>query len=63
MIVVNTETATKHMITILKAGLVTMLSGKPGIGKSDIVHNIANNYNLELVDIRLSQCDPSDLNS
>jgi hypothetical protein len=46
---------------VLKVGLVPMLTGSPGTGKSDIVRNIAKEYNLELIDLRLSQCDPCDL--
>ena len=38
-----------------------MLHGSPGIGKSQIVHQIAQQYGLELIDLRLSQCDPTDL--
>ena len=45
----------------IKAGIVPMLHGSPGIGKSQIVHQIAEQYGLELIDLRLSQCDPTDL--
>jgi hypothetical protein len=45
----------------LKAGLTPMISGSPGIGKSDIVGAIADEYGLKLIDLRLSQCDPTDL--
>jgi MoxR-like ATPase len=46
----------------LKASLVPMVVGSPGCGKSAIVHQIAEQYNLKLIDLRLSQCDPTDLN-
>lgn len=50
------------MITkYVKAGLVPMLVGSPGCGKSQIVHQIAEHYNLKVIDLRLSQCDPCDL--
>ena len=50
------------MITkYIKAGLVPMLRGSPGMGKSAIVHQIATEYNLMVIDLRLSQCDPTDL--
>ena len=50
------------MITgFIKAKLVPMLEGSPGTGKSQIVHQIAKNYNLKVIDLRLSQCDPTDL--
>lgn len=44
-----------------KAGLVPMIEGSPGTGKSTIMHQIAKTYNLKLIDLRLSQCDPTDL--
>ena len=44
------------------AGLVPFVKSSPGIGKSSIMRAIAKDYNLELIDIRLSMCDPTDLN-
>lgn len=41
--------------------LVPFIQGSPGIGKSDIVKSIAEQRKLKLIDIRLSQCDPTDL--
>jgi len=38
-----------------------MLSGSPGCGKSQIGYKIAADYNLKVIDLRLSQCDPTDL--
>ena len=50
------------MVTdFIKAGIVPMIHGSPGIGKSQIVHQIAEAHGLKLVDMRLSQCDPTDL--
>lgn len=50
------------MITkFIKAKLVPMLVGSPGSGKSQIIHQIAKEYNLKVIDLRLSQCDPTDL--
>lgn len=45
----------------IKAGLVPMIQGSPGVGKSAIVHQIAEEYNLKVIDLRLSQCDPTDI--
>jgi len=45
----------------LKANRVPMLHSSPGIGKSDIVHSVAEKYNLKVIDLRLSQCEPQDL--
>lgn len=50
------------MITkCIQAKLVPMIVGSPGTGKSQIVHQIAKNYGLQVIDLRLSQCDPTDL--
>jgi len=38
-----------------------MLWGPPGIGKSQIVAQVAENNNVPVIDIRLSQIEPSDL--
>ena len=45
----------------IQAKIVPMLTGSPGMGKSAIVKDIAKTYNLKLIDLRLSQCDPTDL--
>jgi hypothetical protein len=47
---------------ILAAGLVANLISSPGIGKSQLAAQIAKKNNLKLIDIRLSQMDPADLN-
>ena len=60
-ITVNTEEATALLVDCLKARLVPMLTGSPGIGKSSIVYDIAKQYSLDVIDVRLSQCDPTDL--
>lgn len=48
-------------INAIKAKLVPMIHGSPAIGKSAIVHQIAEEFGLKLIDLRLSQCDPTDL--
>ncbi|AGY48098.1 ATPase [Acinetobacter phage Presley] len=59
--------ATKNEILVtaieraLFAGLVPHLSGQPGIGKSAIIHALADRLDLKLIDIRLSTMDPTDL--
>lgn len=53
--------AISMMKKYLQARLVPMLVGSPGVGKSGIVHQIANEYGLMVIDLRLSQCDPTDL--
>lgn len=59
---VKPSLAAKYISVALTAGLVPMVHGSPGIGKSEIVHQIADDFNLELIDLRLSQSDPTDLN-
>lgn len=45
----------------IQAKIVPMLTGSPGMGKSAIVKDIAKTYGLKVIDLRLSQCDPTDL--
>ena len=58
---ITTEQAPELIKDILKANLVPMLHSSPGIGKSSIYKQIAKEYDLLLIDLRLSQCDPTDL--
>ena len=53
----------KELITdCLLANLVPMLAGSPGVGKSDLIRSIAADYNLEVIDVRMSYYDLSDFN-
>ena len=58
---VNTTQASSIIAKLIKARLVPMLEGSPGVGKSSIVRSIADTYKLKVIDLRLSQCDPTDL--
>lgn len=51
-----------NVVICLKSGLVPFIQGSPGLGKSAIVREIAEENNLKLIDVRLSQCDIADLN-
>lgn len=51
----------KALFHVLRSGLVPMLHGSPGCGKSDIVRAISSENNLKLIDVRLSQLDPTDI--
>ena len=51
-----------RLVTTLSAGLVPALWGSPGVGKSDAVKGLAAQFNLEVIDFRLSQCESTDLN-
>ena len=59
---INIDQATDYIIRCMKAKLTCMLSGHPGIGKSDVVKAIAEQFNLELIDERLGAYDPVYLN-
>ena len=52
----------KFVERCFNAGLPPFVKSSPGIGKSAIMRQLAKDYNLELIDIRLSMCDPTDLN-
>lgn len=61
MAAISPVLARELLIDIIKAKLVPMLAGSPGTGKSSIIHSIAEQFNLKIIDLRLSQCDPTDL--
>lgn len=58
---VKISQAITMLTQMIKARLVPMLVGSPAVGKSSIAHQIAAQYNLKVIDLRLSQCDPTDL--
>lgn len=47
---------------VFKAKRVPMVTSSPGMGKSSVYAQVAKFFNLLLIDVRLSQCDPLDLN-
>ena len=47
----------------MMARVPLMLWGAPGIGKSNVVEQIAHDLGATLIDIRLSQYDSVDLNA
>lgn len=51
----------KFIIRCMRAGLVPFIQSSPAMGKSAIVASIAREYNLELIDHRLSTSAPEDL--
>jgi hypothetical protein len=58
---ISLKQAPSLLMNVLTAGLAPMVCSSPGIGKSDIARKIAKEQNLKMIDVRLSQCDPSDL--
>ena len=58
---VKASQAISMIVKFIKARLVPMLQGSPGTGKSSIIYAIAKEHRLKVIDLRLSQCDPTDL--
>ena len=58
---VRISQAASMVAKFIRTKIVVMLHGSPAIGKSAIVQQIANEYGLKLIDLRLAQCDPTDL--
>lgn len=54
-------TGQKHLINAHHKKITVMLWGKPGIGKSSIVKQTAEQLGIGLVDLRLPQLEPPDL--
>lgn len=59
---VTTKTLEPMLEHVLQKSLVPMIHGDPAIGKSDLLHAIADSQNLMLIDIRLATVDPVYLN-
>lgn len=60
---ITNHTNTKALVAaFLSIGVVPVVLGSPGEGKSAMAMDIANEYGLEYVDIRLTQLEPQDLN-
>lgn len=57
------EALSKFLHTLVRHRLMfsTMIWGAPGIGKSSIVAQTADEHNMRLIDLRLSQLAPTDL--
>lgn len=46
---------------LVAANQPVMIHGSPGVGKSDVVRQVAREKDMEMIDLRLSQLDPVDL--
>ena len=57
----NYTTLREALIDVLQVNLVPFITGSPGIGKSSIIKSIADEFNLELIDFRLTTAEPVDL--
>ena len=51
----------QYGINSYKARTPTFIWGPPGVGKSDVVRQTRDELDINLIDQRLSQCDPTDL--
>lgn len=54
--------AKRYILECLEAGLVPVLESSPGMGKSSIMREVAQELGLFLIDHRLSTSAPEDLN-
>lgn len=61
MSVMTLETAAACLEHYIECNVPVYLWGPPGIGKSDVVKQVASKMNYSLIDIRLSLRDPVDL--
>lgn len=58
---VKLQQAVSMVEKLLSINKVPMIHGSPGCGKSAIAHIVAAKHNLKVIDVRLSQREPSDL--
>lgn len=61
MFEVNAVELKECLIEDLKVGLTPMVASSPGMGKSDIIRDIAKIFKLKVIDLRVSQCEPVDM--
>lgn len=58
---VTIDKAAALITEYVRANIPVNLLGSPGIGKSDIMREVAGKLKLKVIDFRLSTCDPTDL--
>ena len=61
MFEVNADELKEALIRDFKVGLTPMVASSPGMGKSDIIRSIAAKFELKVIDFRVSQCEPVDM--
>ena len=61
MFEVNAVQLRECLVADLKARLTPMVASSPGMGKSNIFKDIAKEFNLLVIDLRVSQCEPVDM--
>ena len=51
----------KSLIAMIDSKIPVFVWGSPGVGKSSLIKQIANDKSMEFIDLRLSLLDPTDL--
>ena len=62
MLTVTPKEAYNEIVHVISRGLVPFITSSPGLGKSSIIAQVARDHRLKLIDLRLSQMLPEDLN-
>ena len=52
---------TELLPVLCKSNIVPFISSSPGIGKSSIVKTFAKQFNLKVIDLRLTEMDATDI--
>lgn len=58
---VTLDKAAQLITAMITANVPVNLIGSPGVGKSDVIKQVAADHNLKVIDFRLSTADPTDL--
>lgn len=58
----NIKETAELLPTLMNAGIVPFLHSSPALGKSSIAKQIADKFKLKVIDLRLTELDPTDLN-
>lgn len=61
MFTVTPKTLFDLILHTISRGLVPLTTSSPGMGKSSIINQVAKAARLKVIDLRLSQCTPEDL--
>lgn len=61
MFTVTPKALYDEVLHTISRGLCPLITSSPGLGKSSIVNQVAKDTRLKVIDLRLSQCTPEDL--
>lgn len=59
--VLNQEQTKKRLMNSVKANIPCLVTSQPGVGKSAIIKQIAEELKLKMIDVRLTQVSPYDM--